>query len=80
MPEDPEQPHVHWNYRIVKYRDGSGYGLHEVYYDRRNGNVGRTEHPISFSCDAEEGPAALVEALERALKDAQEQPIFEEPE
>ena len=22
-----------WNYRVVKYSDGSGYGLHEIYYD-----------------------------------------------
>jgi hypothetical protein len=35
-----------WNYRIVKYHDGSGYGIHEVYYGDDGQLVSRTEEPI----------------------------------
>ena len=68
-----------WNYQIVKYRDSNGFGLHEVYY---NGSkpVSMTKEPCSFACELDEGPKCVIKALSMALKDAQERPIFEEPE
>jgi len=66
-----------WNYRIVCYKDGSGYGLHEVYYDEDGVADGMTEKPISFSFDKSE---EVIKAIEMALKDCKERPIFIEPE
>ena len=39
-----------WNYRIVEYRDGSGFGLHEVFYDDKGQPWSMTEQPASFAC------------------------------
>lgn len=69
-----------WNYRVVKYLDGSGYGLHEVYYDKENKPWAMTTDPIPFSTDSDEGPETVIKALKMALKDAEKYPVFEEPE
>lgn len=70
-----------WNYRIVKYRDGSGFGLHEVYYDREGLPWGMTERPCGFGCDADEAPrASIVTQLHTALSDASARLILDEPE
>ena len=45
-----------WNYRIVKYLDDKGFGLHEVYYDKDGEPWGMTKWPVTFACDLEEGP------------------------
>lgn len=48
-----------WNYRIVRYPNNEGFGLHEVYYDKDGQSWGMTESPTSFVCGAEEGTAGV---------------------
>lgn len=69
-----------WNYRIVKYRDGKGYGLHEVYYNEVGRAENMTAEPTSFCADAEDGPEDIAKTLATALKDALCRPVFDEPE
>lgn len=65
-----------WNYRVLRYADGT-LALHEVYYGEDGLPCSYTEHPISFSVDAEEGRDGLVESMTRALRDATERPILD---
>ena len=67
-----------WNYRIVRYLDNKGFGLHEVYYEGDR-EVAMTESPASFVCDAEEGPDGVSDSLRLALSDASHRPVFDEP-
>jgi hypothetical protein len=69
-----------WSYRIVKYCNGAGYGLHEVYYDDEGEAWGMTEDPIGFACDEDESPLGVYNALVKAKTDAQFYGVFEEPE
>jgi hypothetical protein len=69
-----------WNYRIVRYRDGSGFGLHEVHYDRDGQPRAMTEQPTSFACDVEDGPEGVVQSLGMAHRDALGRPVLDEPE
>jgi hypothetical protein len=69
-----------WNYRIVRYHDGEGFGLHEVFYDDAGLPWGMTENPASFVCGTDEGPAGIRESLLRARFAAIKHPIFDEPE
>lgn len=69
-----------WNYRIVRYKSGDAYGLHEVYYNKSGEACGMTENCATFGCDAEEGPDGITASLELALKDARTRPVFDEPE
>lgn len=70
-----------WNYRIVHYRAvGTGYGLHEVYYNDKGEPVTMGTDGARFHADADEGPSAIVEMLSKALKDAQQRGVLEEPE
>lgn len=69
-----------WNYRIVRYRDGSGFGLHEVYYDKDGEPWSMTENAVSFRCDTDEGPAGIKQSLLTARVDSIKRPIFDEPE
>lgn len=69
-----------WNYRIVRYRENKGFGLHEVYYDAKGKPWSMTENPARFTCDADEGPRAIEEALMIARTDARKRPVFDEPE
>jgi hypothetical protein len=67
-----------WNYRLVRYRDGSGYGLHEIVYDGDGQPTGMTEQPISFGCDRnEDAVKEISEALKLALNDVTNRPIFD---
>lgn len=68
-----------WNYRLVSYADGSGYGLHEVYYDEDGQPWGMTEQPCSFASDWDEGPDAVVGALNRAHVALSQLPLLHEP-
>ena len=68
-----------WNYRIVRYKDGSGFGLHEVYYDAEGEPWGMTKEPCSFVCDADEGPQGINAALLTARTDARRRPVLDEP-
>ena len=65
-----------WNYRVVKYSDGSGYGLHEIYYDDDGVEISMTKAPASF---AGETPEKLQESITRAMADMLRRPIFNEP-
>lgn len=69
----------HWNYRIVKYADGDGYGLHEVHYDDNDKAYAITMEPAGFVCGEDEEPTEITEALFMALHDAVLKPVFEEP-
>jgi hypothetical protein len=69
-----------WNYRIVRYRNNQGFGLHEVFTDDAGQPMAMTEDPISFATDAEEGAEGIIASLRTALADATNRPIFNEPE
>ena len=66
-----------WNYRIVKYADGSGCGLHEVHYDADGVEISMTEQPTSFVADT---PEELRGVLLTARMDSNRRPVFDEPE
>lgn len=65
-----------WNYRIVRYADGSGFGLHEVHYEADGTPIRMTEQPCGFAGDTAQD---VQVALMRAKMDAQRRPIFDEP-
>ena len=69
-----------WNYRVVRYRENKGFGLHEVYYDKDGEPWGMTENPASFTCDAEEGAAGVKGSLLIARVDSIKRPVFDEPQ
>ncbi len=69
-----------WNYRIVKYKDGSGYGLHEVYYNKDGEVHSMTTEPASFACGDDEGVGGVMNSLRMAYQDATTRPILDEPE
>ena len=66
-----------WNYRIVEYADGDGFGLHEVHYNADGKEVSMTSRPAVFIGDT---PEELREALMMASADARKRPVFKEPE
>lgn len=71
-----------WNYRLVKLPNplaGSGfyYEVREVFYDSKDRATAMTNAGVSFGGET---PAEAVKALEMALKDARERPVFEPPE
>lgn len=69
-----------WNYRIVRYANGTGLGLHEVHYDQHGKPSSMTKEPASFQCDEEsEGPKGIQLSLAIALQDAIRRDIFNEP-
>lgn len=68
-----------WNYRIVRYKDGSGFGLHEVFYDDEGLAYAMTAEAVRFVCDATEGPQGITQSLLTARVDARKRPIFDEP-
>lgn len=64
-----------WNYRIVTYAiPDAGYELREVYYDDQGRECGSCPPFLSG-----ETPEDVVAALELALKDARERPVFVAP-
>jgi len=71
---------MNWNYRIVRYKDDSDLGLHEVFYNEAGEATGMTEEPVSFACYSEEGPEGIIKSLELALADASKYPVFDPPE
>ena len=66
-----------WNYRIVKYRDGS-FGLHEVYYDADGKPRSMTEKPAEFTAWDSEGPQGIRKSLLMASADARKRPVLDE--
>lgn len=67
-----------WNYRIIRYKNNSGYGLHEVYYNDMNVPYTYTENPVGFACDLGEGSDGVKKSLEIALIDANKHPVLDE--
>ena len=68
---------AHWNYRIVKYHDGSGYGLHEVHYDDDGKPRSMTLEPATFSGETS---LEVVKGIVKANADAATRLVLEEPE
>ena len=65
-----------WTYRIVRYADGTGFGLHEVYYDAGGKEISMTAEPAGFVGDEiEEVRGRLL----LARTDAKVRPVFDEP-
>lgn len=69
-----------WNNRIVRHKDGSGFGLHEVLYDDEGLPWAMTEEPVGFFCGPDEGPEGVRLSLLRAMDDITKHPVFDEPE
>lgn len=65
-----------WNYRIVEYADGDGYGLHEVFYDENKSATSMTEKPAGF---VGKNPTEIIDALLQARVCARKLQIFKEP-
>ena len=59
-----------WNYRIFKYKDNRGYGVHEAHYDKKNNVIGWTTEAIIVGDTVQE----LFEVLEMIKKDMERLP------
>lgn len=68
----------HWNYRIVKVVRGGepSFGVYEVYYNDIGMPNARTENPVTFECDYDEGSNTIADMLQKALKNALEKPVL----
>ncbi|MHC4868039.1 MAG: hypothetical protein ACYTEX_28540 [Planctomycetota bacterium] len=64
------------NYRIVRYADGSGFGLHEVHYNEGGKVTSMTVRPVGFTGDTVE---EVRGTLMMARMDAVRRPVFQEP-
>lgn len=64
-----------WNYRIVQYEDGSGFGLHEVYYDEQGHPTSMTQRPCSFFSEDVRG---LRDSMVLARGGVMHQPVVHE--
>jgi hypothetical protein len=78
---------MHWNYRIVRYRNAPDqFGLHEVYYNDPGEAMSMTAEPITFVSDDHDAAVGttprddIIRSLEQALQDARTLPVFDEPE
>lgn len=65
-----------WNYRIIKYHNGTGYGLHEVHYAADGKPIRMTAEPAGFVGDS---PEEVRSALLVARGDANRRTVFDEP-
>jgi len=65
-----------WNYRIVKYASGKGFGLHRVRYNAEGEEMSMSELPVTFAGDT---PAEVVDELVLAKMDSTRRPVFVEP-
>ena len=63
-----------WNYRLVKYADGSGFGVHEVYYENDK-QIGMTETPETLRG---KGRKRLKKNIAMMLADVMRQPVLDE--
>lgn len=65
-----------WNYRIVRYADGTGYGLHEVHYDADGMATAMSTFPVTLSgCE----PGDIRTTLDVMRHDASQRPVFDQP-
>lgn len=75
-----------WNYRIIKYMDGRGYGLHEVHYDENGSVRGYAECLATFYVSTEDdeletdekAQREMIRDIARALADAAARDILDE--
>jgi len=71
-----------WNYRII-YHDTDidpakhWLGVHEVFYEK-GGVTDWTKDAVDFVCDPSEGAEGLIQSLEQALRDVQNQSVLRE--
>ncbi len=65
-----------WNYRIVEYADGTGFGVHEVHYNRAGREIRMTKKPAAFVGDS---PEEVRSSLIMARTDAVRRAVFQEP-
>ena len=75
----------YWIFQIVQYKDGSGFGLHEVYYNGDEVPWGRTDNPeVLFARPSVDDDPPTAEGLRRTmalmLSDAIRHDILYEPE
>lgn len=68
-----------WHYRILRHPDGT-LALHETFCDAEDRMTSYTARPVSFVVYADEGREALIQSLQRALRDAIERPILDIPD
>lgn len=69
-----------WNYRVVKYANNEGFGLHEVYYDAKGKIDGWTEDPI-LTCSADEVPEIeFIKEFKAMTRDIENEAFLEEEE
>jgi hypothetical protein len=61
-------------YQIVKYADGTGYGLHGCWCGN-NHHRALTEHPVQFTGESKH---QLLRSLEILKTDVDEYPVFDE--
>ena len=66
-----------WNYRIVEYANGSGFGLHAVFYGADGEAMKMSDRPTGF---AGETPEEVRSDLIVAKMDATRRPVFKEPD
>lgn len=65
-----------WHYRLVKYADGSGFGVHEVYYNDDGTPKAMSKKPTDFVGETVEEVNRL---LMLANADVKRCGVFEEP-
>lgn len=75
----------YWIYQIVQYKDGSGFGLHEVYYNANDEPWGRADDPevLCIGPGTEDDPVTaegLRWDMALMLADAIRHDVLEEPE
>ncbi len=78
--EKEEDDKNKWRYQLVRYRDGSGIGVHEVYCDVAGRPFGMTAEPVRFHIDTDETAASLLQSVLDAAADILRYPILDEPE
>ena len=77
---------AYWTYQIVKYKNGSGFGLHEVFYNGDDTPWGRTDNPEvldHLGPDIDDEPVTaegLKQSMAVMLADAIRHDVLEEPE
>ena len=64
----------------MKYKNGSGFGVHEVYYDGLGLPWAMTTKPTDFCVEGDEGAKALQLSLVQALSDVFHYDVLDEPE
>lgn len=70
-------------WRVVRYKDGSGYGLHQVNYDNEGLPYGMSAQPVVLQVPDILGPHRIMQIMReiiQSLGNEQMVVIFNEPE